>query len=153
MYYKINLINTSEFEMTISITFFVFLKNICQNVTNLPWPKSFFWCRWINRSTRQLQELQTNWQHFKSNALSWRKISKIKCSMSKFDNANKKSNLFSTSMFSKLNYYGPAAACFYKGPLELLGAIYPLPPDFGRYNSLISIRGMQIMSTILLKVR
>ena len=100
-------------------------KEICQNVTNLPWPKSFFWCRWINRSTRQLQELQTNWQHFKSNALSWRKISKIKCSMSKFDNANKKSNLFSTSMFSKLNYYGPAVACFYKGPLEL-GGDYPL---------------------------
>ena len=101
------------------------MKEICQNVTNLPWPKSFFWCRWINRSTRQLQELQTNWQHFKSNALSWQKMSKIKCSMSKFDNANKKSTLFSTSMFSKLNYYGPAAACFYTGPLELLGADYP----------------------------
>ena len=41
--------------------------------------------------------------------------------MSKFDNANKKSNLFSTSMFSKLNFYGPAAACFYTGLLELEG--------------------------------
>ena len=69
-------------------------------------------------------------------------MSKIKCSMSKFDNANKKSSLFSTSMFSKLNYYGPAAACFYTGPLELVGQI--TPSDFGRYINPISIRGRQI---------
>ena len=71
--------------------------------------------------------------------------------MSKFDNANKKSNLFSTSMFSKLNYYGPAAACFYTGLLELEGVGGQITPsDFGRYIIPISIKGMQIMPTILL---